>query len=132
MHPSHDPPTHPCALLTYAEAARRLGLQSARSIRRLVAAGRLRPVYPLPRSPRISAQALDAYIASLAPPADNAGGVGSAVHRGDDTCQNAKPTRTASTGAATRRSGGLALPTETAGALAAALGLATGGKPKRC
>ena len=50
-------------LLTYTEAAHRLGLRSGRSVRRLVAQGKLTPVYPLPRSPRIPLQDLHRAIA---------------------------------------------------------------------
>ncbi len=51
-------------LVTYAEAARRLGFRSDRSVRRLVEKGLLPAVYPLQRSPRIRLADLEAYIVS--------------------------------------------------------------------
>lgn len=49
-------------LLTYDEAARLLGGVSARSVRRLVAAGKLRAYRITERTPRIDAASVRAYI----------------------------------------------------------------------
>jgi excisionase family DNA binding protein len=52
-------------LLTYQQAAERLGFKSTKIVRDLVKSGRLRAVYPLPKSPRIADFELDNYMLSL-------------------------------------------------------------------
>lgn len=55
------------ALLTLAEAGRRLGV-SRSSVYRLIASGALPVVRPLPDAPRIPAQELERYVQSLGAP----------------------------------------------------------------
>ena len=95
-------------LLTYTEAAHRLGLRSGRSVRRLVAQGNLTPVYPLPRSPRIPLQDLQRYIDGLMEKAHHSTGAGSAVlaRGGYRTCRSANKIVTVSQREATRHTGG--------------------------
>ncbi len=111
-------------LVTYAEAANRLGFRSSRRVRRLVEKGLLPAVYPLQRSPRIRSADLEAYIDGLAPRVHNADCAGPAVQRGcNSTYRSANRTRMVSIDGATHRTGGSVLPTPAARELAAVLGL---------
>ena len=52
-------------LLTLAAAAKRLGYECTRSVKRLRDAGELQILYPKPRTPRILESNLEAYINRL-------------------------------------------------------------------
>jgi hypothetical protein len=115
-------------LLTLEEAARRLGFKSGRSVRRLAADGAFPLLYPRPRSPRVAARDLAAYVDALAQARHTPSGAGRAVRplTGDSTCQdradNADAIGTGSSPVRTRRTGGPASRMETAARLAEVLG----------
>jgi hypothetical protein len=77
-------------LLTLEEAARRLGFKSGRSVRRLAADGAFPLLYPRPRSPRVAAPDLAAYVDALAQARHIPSGMGRAVRplTEDSTCQD--------------------------------------------
>jgi excisionase family DNA binding protein len=127
-------------LWSLEETARQLGGVSTRTVRRLLERGDL-PAVRIGRRVTVPAEAVRHFITQsipaghMEPPAAAAHNLqcaGPDVRKGVGTCRKESAITTVFTGAAIRRSGGPATPTQAARELAAVLEQPTEGKRRRC